>query len=224
MGQEEQTFRIILLIGILIVIPVLRFYRHRARASGERLNRRAEGALILLTLRPFALAAFLSLVVYVINPEWMAWSSMELPLWVRWVGVLGAAISASSLCIVLVHLGKNLTDTVVTRANHTLVTEGPYGWVRHPFYSAIALGLASNALVTANWFLGLTGLCAMVLIVIRTSIEEAKLIERFGDQYRSYMERTGRFCPRLLRSRSSSVGGQMPHAFSAKPAIVKSRA
>ena len=35
-------------------------------------------------------------------------------------------------------LGKNLTDTVVTRQEHTLVMQGPYRWVRHPFYDFAA--------------------------------------------------------------------------------------
>jgi protein-S-isoprenylcysteine O-methyltransferase Ste14 len=37
------------------------------------------------------------------------------------------------------------------------------------------------------------------LLVIRTPIEEAKLIEKFGDEYRAYVRRTGRFLPRLAR-------------------------
>jgi len=36
-------------------------------------------------------------------------------------------------------LGANLTDTVITRKEHTLVTSGPYRWVPHPFYDAVGL-------------------------------------------------------------------------------------
>ena len=97
-------------------------------------------------------------------------------------------------------LGKNLTDTVVTRAEHTLVTRGPYRWVRHPFYLATALAVVANSLVTANWFLALTGGIAFGLLVLRTRTEEEKLIERFGEDYKEYMERTGRFFPRLFRA------------------------
>lgn len=35
------------------------------------------------------------------------------------------------------------------------------------------------------------------MMVVRTRIEERKLIERFGDDYRRYVERTGAFFPRL---------------------------
>ena len=100
---------------------------------------------------------------------------------------------------VFLSLGKNITDTVVTRRDHTLVTTGPYRWVRHPFYLATGAAVVANSLVTANWFLALTSGLAFGLIVLRTRIEEEKLIERFGDDYRSYMNRTGRFLPRLGR-------------------------
>jgi protein-S-isoprenylcysteine O-methyltransferase Ste14 len=36
-------------------------------------------------------------------------------------------------------------------------------------------------------------------LLIRLPREEEKLIERFGDEYRSYMKRTGRLLPRLER-------------------------
>lgn len=203
MGSHEQIFRFCLLIGILIVIPVLRFHRVRARAAGDRLDRRAEGTFILYTLRPFAVTAFLCLILYIINPRLMSWSSVNLPLWMRWIGLAGAATSAVLLLAVLISLGRNLTDTVVTRASHTLVTTGPYRFVRHPFYAAFALGLASNAVVTANWFLGLCGFLTIVLVVLRTKTEEQKLVERFGSEYSRYMATTGRFVPRLLKSASA---------------------
>jgi protein-S-isoprenylcysteine O-methyltransferase Ste14 len=95
----------------------------------------------------------------------------------------------------LLSLGKNLTDTVVTRKAHTLVTVGPYRWVRHPFYDAVALSLLANSLTAANWFLLATGALLVALIVVRTRTEEQLLLARFGDAYRAYMERTARFLP-----------------------------
>ena len=94
-------------------------------------------------------------------------------------------------------LDTNLTDTVVTRKNHTLVTTGPYRWVRHPFYLAFLMAMIAASLVMANWFLALTGGLAVSLLFIRTAREEANLISRFENDYRQYMETTGRFFPRL---------------------------
>jgi len=66
-------------------------------------------------------------------------------------------------------LGPNLTDTVVTRKIHTLVTRGPYRWVRHPFYDSAALCIVANSLIAANWFLLLTGALALPVGMWMTS-------------------------------------------------------
>ena len=195
--EQDNIFRIILILGFAAVIPVGIYHRLKSQASREKLDRRKEGLFILLTLRPIGWAIWLGTVVYVINPAWMSWSSCNLPIGVRWVGVGLGVIAAALLIVVFRSLGTNLTDTVVTRTRHTLVTSGPYRWVRHPFYVATALAVAANAVVTANWFLALTGVVGVALIVIRTRIEEEKLVERFGDEYRGYTARTGRFLPRL---------------------------
>jgi protein-S-isoprenylcysteine O-methyltransferase Ste14 len=93
-------------------------------------------------------------------------------------------------------LGTNLTDTVVTRRVHTLVTHGAYRWVRNPFYHSMALLILANVLIAANWFLLLSGVVVLFLIVVRTRTEEEKLLARFGDAYRAYMMQTRRFVPR----------------------------
>ncbi len=57
-------------------------------------------------------------------------------------------------------------------------------------------------ILTANWFLGVTWLAGLtVIILLRVKREEAMLIARFGDKYDSYMERTGRFLPRISRAK-----------------------
>ena len=45
--------------------------------------------------------------------------------------------------------------------------------------------------------MALLGILAFILMAIRTPKEEANLIAKFGDEYREYMRRTGRFLPRL---------------------------
>src|SRR5262245_21261087 len=122
---------------------------------------------------------------------------MKLPTWLRWIGVAIGTGAGALLIWTLKHLGLNLTDTVVTRRQHTLVTSGPYRFVRHPFYTATALAIVANALVTANWFIFAAGVAVFALLVIRCRKEEENLVARFGDAYRDYAQRTGRFLPRL---------------------------
>ena len=194
---DDQTFRLILILGLAAVLPVGIYHRVRSQASGEKLDRRQEGLFILLTLRPIGLAGMCGLLTFVASPARMAWSSVPLPVWLRWAGV-GTGIAGGALLIWTMHsLGTNITDTVVTRREHTLVMTGPYQFVRHPFYVASALAFTANALATANWFIALMGGLALALLVLRTKIEEAHLVTRFGDDYARYMRQTGRFFPRV---------------------------
>ena len=131
----------------------------------------------------------------------MAWSSMPLPAWLRWTGVALCAAGGGLMIWTFRRLGKNLTDTVVTRREHTLVMNGPYRFVRHPFYVSGALFVLGTSLVAANWFLFAGAAAFVALISIRTRTEEENLLARFGESYRAYMERTGRFLPRLRANR-----------------------
>ena len=199
--DQDQTFRVVLTVGALIVFPIMAYHRLKSQATGETLDRWQEGLLILFTLRPIGVAAMLGLLAFMLNPSWMAWSSVGLPEWLRWTGV-GLGVPAAGLLLWTVRtLGPNLTDTVVTRKVHRLVTGGPYRWVRHPFYDAAGLAILANSLTAANWFLLVTGGLVFVLLIVRTRTEEEQLLARFGDSYRAYMKETGRFLPRIRANR-----------------------
>ena len=202
--QGDALFRLVLILGLVFVMPVGVFHRLKAHVAGDKLNRREEGLFILLTLRPLGMAGMIGLLLFVIDPRWMAWSAVPFPDSVRWAGA-GIGVIAGALFIATFRaLGPNLTDTVVTRAHHTLVTTGPYRWVRHPFYLASALAVVANALTAANAFIGVTGAAAVVLLMIRSTTEEHHLEKRFGPVYTRYARRTGRFLPRLRTPASSS--------------------
>jgi protein-S-isoprenylcysteine O-methyltransferase Ste14 len=199
--NHDQTFRAVLIVVFLLVLPIGIYHRLKSQATREKLDRRQEGLFMLATLRPLGMAFWLGLIVWMVDPGWMAWSSVSLPAWLRWTGV-GVIATASGLLVWTFRcLGKNLTDTVVTRQQHTLVKHGPYRWVRHPFYDAAALLMGAVSLIAANWFLLSTGGLAFGLLVVRTQTEEEKLLARFGEDYRAYMKRTGRFLPRTRANR-----------------------
>jgi protein-S-isoprenylcysteine O-methyltransferase Ste14 len=194
--NPDDVFRLIAGVFFLALVPFAAYHRVRAH-SGEKLDRWQEGPFILFGLRLTALPWFVGSVAWMIDPAWMNWSSVPLPLWLRWCGVALFGIWAVLFVATFRHLGKNLTDTVVTRKEHTLVTSGPYRYVRHPFYLAYFVAVLGGSLVAANWFIFASGLVPCGFLIARTSIEEEKLIERFGDTYEEYMRQTGRFLPRL---------------------------
>jgi protein-S-isoprenylcysteine O-methyltransferase Ste14 len=85
--------------------------------------------------------------------------------------------------------------------DHELVTHGPYRYLRHPIYASFAAIAIGTALVFRSYVL--LGVSAMLIVTGRwwANAEETVLAstEGFGDDYRAYAARTGRFFPRLRR-------------------------
>jgi protein-S-isoprenylcysteine O-methyltransferase Ste14 len=194
----DATFRPFVVAGFLLILLIVLPYRLRSRATGESLDRTQEGVAMMITLRVAGLVLWLTVLTFMIDPSRMAWAAMPLPASLRWSGAVLGVVAAMAELWTLRSLGPNLTDTVVTRQVHTLVTRGPYRWVRHPFYDCMALFTISVALMMANWLVLALGAVTFALLALRSRTEEQKLLDRFGQPYRAYQARTGRFLPRLL--------------------------
>jgi protein-S-isoprenylcysteine O-methyltransferase Ste14 len=199
--NPENFYRISAFVLLVSAVTISISYRHRAAKSGEAIKSVAEGRVILTLRSIFGLLGWLSAFLYLINPAWMAWAQWSLPAWFRWIGATIMVICIPLVYWVFSSLGKNVTPTVVTRQAHTLVTHGPYNWVRHPLYTVGFLLFTGFSILSANWFIFTMLTFAFVILILRTPIEEQHLIDRFGDEYRQYMLRTGRYLPRLYPSR-----------------------
>ena len=93
-------------------------------------------------------------------------------------------------------LGANWSVTLEIREAHRLVTDGVYGRVRHPMYSAFLLYGLGQAIVIPNWIAGPAYAVAMVLLcAFRLGPEEALMREHFKDAYDAYASRTKRLIP-----------------------------
>lgn len=193
----DATFRPYVVAGFFIMILIALPFRIKSQSTGEKLDRTQEGIGMMIGLRLAGLALWTGAITFMISPAAMAWSSLPLPAWARWTGVGITVLTAPLLIWTLRSLGPNLTDTVVTRQAHTLTTSGPYALVRHPFYGCMALYTISTGLEASNWFVLLAGVAVFSLLAARSRTEEQKLLERFGEPYRAYQTRTGRFLPRV---------------------------
>jgi protein-S-isoprenylcysteine O-methyltransferase Ste14 len=194
---SENPYRIAVVVVIVLTLTVTAYHRLQAAASGEKISRKDEGYLFATVLRVSGLCLFIATLAYVISPSSVQLATFPLPTWVRWLGIVTGFLCSFLMYWTLSSLGKNLTDTVVTRAEATLVTQGPYRWVRHPFYVTTALLMASVTVLAANWLIGAGSVLVLGLLAVRTPKEERMLIEKFGQQYRDYMSKTGRFIPRF---------------------------
>ncbi len=195
---DPQIFRWLLVLVLALNLTISGYHRIRARAE-ETIPRSAESLPLRLLRVALALPALLLMLAFVIHPPWIDWSSLALPVWSRWVGVLlGLAVAPLNVWV-LRSLGKNVSETVLTKESHALVQAGPYRWVRHPLYTSGFLMFGAVSLLAANWLMAALTLSAIVLFsVVIIPREEAELIKRFGSRYEDYRRHTGRLLPHFL--------------------------
>ena len=173
------------------------YHRIRAAQSGDKLDRTKEGWPILIGMRLAGFPTFGSTAAWIWKPAWFAWAAFPLPDWVRWIGVGGFLLGVAWLIWMFISLGSNLTDTVVTRRDTHFVRHGPYRYVRNPMYTGILIVGISLGFALGTWLVPLAAIAMFSMLARRTRIEEMYLIARFGDEYRAYMTRVGRFFPRF---------------------------
>jgi protein-S-isoprenylcysteine O-methyltransferase Ste14 len=173
------------------------FYRKRSR-NADRTN--VTEPVVFTFMRSFwALAVVAGILVYTVHPPLFHWSFLHLPLWARISGIVLGIISNGLLIWTVYSLGENLSASLSIREGHSLVVTGPYRFVRHPLYSCGILLFTALMLVSDSWIIGAAGIGFQLYIMIfRIDTEEAMMIKAFGDEYRRYMARTGRFMPKLI--------------------------
>ncbi len=198
--MNENIFRVLAAVILFTGIGISSYFRRKAdKDSGEKISRKVDGTPMMTLIRIGGLILWLSPLVYLINPAWMAWSQIGLPDWVRWLGVVLGILSTFGIYWLFSSIGSGITPTSATRTEHKLVTKGPYRWVRHPLYTVGSSMFIAFGMMADNWFIALLGILAFIGMAIRTPKEEANLLEKFGDEYREYMKRTGRFFPKLSK-------------------------
>jgi protein-S-isoprenylcysteine O-methyltransferase Ste14 len=143
--------------------------------------------------------------------NWLVWAQFLLlalllllpgePLWNEtWVTVLALLLGVDGAVLVIagvVVLGRDLVPWVAPKPGAPLRTDGVFRLTRNPIY----LGLLA---ATAGWVLWrgrielivIWALLAAVLIA-KARVEQHRLLDAFGDEYRDYAERT----PLLLFAR-----------------------
>lgn len=197
--MNENIFRILAALILFTGVGISSYFRRKAdRETGEQLSRKADGSVLMNIIRIGGLILWLTPIAYLINPQWMAWSRAGLPESVRWLGVGLGVLCTLGIYWLFSSIGTGITPVSATRKEHKLVTNGIYRYIRHPLYTFGSSMFVAFGMMADSWFIALLGVLAFIVMAIRTPKEEANLIEKFGDEYREYMKRTGRFLPRLF--------------------------
>ena len=197
--MEDVIFHIIFAIVFFAMVTLRIYFGRKARQNREEVDIK-EGRLNIALRASFGLGYIGALIVYVFVPNLFGWAYFPLSEWARWIGALLSIVSVLLLGWVQWALDVQFDTNLHTQAEHQLIKHGPYRWVRHPMYSTLFLMGLGWFLLTANWLIGPPLMIGIILVILsRVQHEERVLIELFGDEYRSYMEETGRFIPIFFR-------------------------
>jgi len=200
--SAESIFRAAfwVLLGGLWVMRV--YLLRRTRQPGERpmpdrtaIAREGRALFVARTVVLLFLAAVL--VSYVLDSPWLRALSIPLPDGLRWVGFGLGLVGLGLWTWTQAVLGREYSPQLQLRDRHRLVTRGPYTRIRHPMYTAMAVMGIAFALVTANGCFVLFAVALIAGFVARAPREEHMMLQAFGEEYRAYMHRTGRFFPKL---------------------------
>jgi protein-S-isoprenylcysteine O-methyltransferase Ste14 len=136
------------------------------------------------------------LVLMPVDAVRFGWS--EVPGWLRIAGAMGLVLS---FCIVFLTFRENAYLAPVVKLQeergHTVVTTGPYRYVRHPMYASMLLFFPGSALLLGSW--GGLLLCPVLLgvLVWRTALEDRMLRSKLAG-YDRYARRVRyRLIPRV---------------------------
>ncbi len=101
----------------------------------------------------------------------------------------------TGLAIFLLGLIINIVVTVnfITTPIEKPVITGVYRYSRHPMYLAMLLIYLSVSIASASWIFLLVTIVWLILIQLTVGDEEQYCLEKYGDSYREYMNKTPRW-------------------------------
>ncbi|NNL15178.1 MAG: isoprenylcysteine carboxylmethyltransferase family protein [Flavobacteriaceae bacterium] len=82
--------------------------------------------------------------------------------------------------------------------SNSLITTGPYKWIRNPMYLAVILFFLPIIIQNLNWLNTIVFVVLLVTLFFKVIREEEFLEERFGNAYREYKKRTKRLIPYIF--------------------------
>jgi protein-S-isoprenylcysteine O-methyltransferase Ste14 len=189
------TARLAVGLGVTAVVGALALTRFLRPGGSPRIK--ASGSLWRVVVTAAALGIGIGL-VSVTRGEAERWLPPILEGIVAGVSAIGALAAGTFGAWTVVALGRNLALGALVRQGGSLVTTGPFGVVRHPFYLAMGVLLAAGGLAMGS----LSGTAAAIVLYAgatawRARLEETLLARAYPEAFAAYAARVRAFRPRL---------------------------
>ena len=195
MNILKHPSAVIFFVGFIVYLSIRGYYARRSKQI-TKVHRQIdllEQFLLLLVIPSSAVLPLL----YLFTP-WLSLADYRAPAFVPWLGVALLPLALWLFWRSHKDLGQNWSVSLEICKEHQLVTDGVYRFVRHPMYAALFLWSVAQALVLPNWLAGCLPLATFSLMyLLRTPREELMMAQVFGQEYRDYMNKTGRLIPRF---------------------------
>lgn len=131
--------------------------------------------------------------LYVLEVQWI---ELSLPDWLRYLALIDVAFGVIILLAGMLKLGSNLTPLPRPKQDGELVTEGIFAYIRHPIYAGIIFIMAGGGLYFSSTWKMLMAAFIWLVFYYKSKLEESYLLDRF-DNYKTYMQSSGRFFPKI---------------------------
>jgi len=92
-------------------------------------------------------------------------------------------------------LGRNWSGRATVKADHQLVTSGPYAVARHPIYTGLMVAVVGTALAIGEWHGILAVVVILLALMIKMSQEERLMMQAFPGAYPVYRQRVKALIP-----------------------------
>ncbi len=196
-------------IAVLIIICL-----HLASSFIKKYEKRGNGKIkekidnIDLNLKPWFIVrdyflvpiAIICAILYTIYPDSSYWLNIDFPQWLNMLGLLVGIFSTALKIWSYRKLKGNWSGGIALYENQKLITDGPYGLIRHPIYLSYFLLTISIFLAwesTTFLFIGIICLC--LVVSLRTYVEEKALAIKFKTEHFNYRKKVGMFVPLFIQ-------------------------